>query len=83
MFNLEGVDLQITDDALFAIATEAKKSDSGARGLRSIVERILLDPMYRIPSEKHTPDKLIINEKCVTGGEEPEMLKNHSNLEAV
>ncbi len=83
MFNLEGVDLQITDDALFAIAREAKKSKSGARGLRSIVERILLDPMYSIPSMKQVPDKLIINEKCVSEGEKPEVLSQQNKQEAV
>ncbi len=83
MFNLEGVDLQITDDALMAIAIEAKKSQSGARGLRSIVERILLDPMYTIPSEDTAPEKLIVNELCVSKGEAPEMVAKPKNKEAV
>ncbi|MCK5840970.1 MAG: ATP-dependent Clp protease ATP-binding subunit ClpX [Candidatus Sabulitectum sp.] len=83
MFNLEGVDLQITDDALLAIAKEAKKSQSGARGLRSIVERILLDPMYRIPSEKQPPDKLIVDEECISDGKAPEMILLDNQKEAV
>ncbi len=83
MFNLEGVDLQITDDALLAIAAEAKKSQSGARGLRSIVERILLDPMYTIPSEKQVPDQLIVNKKCISDGEAPEMVILDNQLKAV
>ena len=83
MFNLEGVDLQITDDALLAIAAEAKKSQSGARGLRSIVERILLDPMYTIPSEKRVPDQLIVNKKCISDGEAPEKIILDNQLKAV
>ena len=83
MFNLEGVDLQVTDDALIAIAGEAQKSKSGARGLRSIVERILLDPMYTIPSKEQPVNKLIVNEKCVLDGEAPEMIEQDIQLEAV
>jgi ATP-dependent Clp protease ATP-binding subunit ClpX len=83
MFNLEGVDLQISDDALLEIAREARKNKSGARGLRSIVERVLLDPMYRIPSQSHKPDKLIINEKCISDGDAPEALTKHNEQEAV
>ncbi|MCK5786793.1 MAG: ATP-dependent Clp protease ATP-binding subunit ClpX [Candidatus Sabulitectum sp.] len=83
MFNLEGVDLQVTDAALLAIAGEASKSKSGARGLRSIVERILLDPMYTIPSKEQPVSKLIINEKCVTDGEAPDMIEQDIQREAV
>ncbi len=83
MFNLEGVDLQITDDALLAIAKEAKKSHSGARGLRSIVERILLDPMYRIPSEKPSSGKLIVDERCISEGKTPEIVSIDPQREAV
>ncbi|MCD4708142.1 MAG: ATP-dependent Clp protease ATP-binding subunit ClpX [Candidatus Sabulitectum sp.] len=83
MFNLEGVDLRITDDALLAIAREAKKSQSGARGLRSIVERILLEPMYTTPSRKQPFSELIINEKCVLDGELPEMVVQDIRKEAV
>ncbi len=83
MFNLEGVDLQITDDALLAIAREARKSQSGARGLRSIVERILLDPMYTMPSRKHSFSKLIINEKCILDGESPETVMPDIQRKAV
>lgn len=83
MFNLEGVDLQITDDALLAIAREAKKSKSGARGLRSIVERILLDPMYTIPSRKQSLSKIVINDKCVSDGASPEMVVQDIQREAV
>jgi ATP-dependent Clp protease ATP-binding subunit ClpX len=47
---LDGIDLNFTDEALVAIATEALKRKTGARGLRSIIEKLMLDVMYEIPS---------------------------------
>jgi len=49
LLRMEGVDLTFTPDALKAVATEAMKRKSGARGLRSIMERVMLDVMYDIP----------------------------------
>jgi len=49
---MENVDLEIRDDALLEIAKKAIERKSGARGLRSIMENILLDLMYDIPSEQ-------------------------------
>jgi ATP-dependent Clp protease ATP-binding subunit ClpX len=46
---MEGADLEFTPDALLEIATKAKAKDTGARGLRSIVEDIMLDIMYELP----------------------------------
>ena len=48
-FEMEGADLEFTPDALFEIAKRAKAKDTGARGLRSIVEDIMLDIMYELP----------------------------------
>ncbi len=50
-FEFEGVKLTLTDDAVLAVAEEAVKRDTGARGLRAILEDIMLDIMYEIPSE--------------------------------
>ena len=50
---------------------EAGKAESGARGLRSIMDRILLDPMYDLPSRNDTTSKLIITPQCVRGNEAP------------
>jgi ATP-dependent Clp protease ATP-binding subunit ClpX len=61
LFALEGVDLRFTDDALDAVATEAIKHGTGARGLRSIMEGILLDAMYDLPSRTD------VREAVVTG----------------
>ena len=49
LFKLDGVELELDEEALTAIAGEAVKRGTGARGLRSIVEALLLTPMYEIP----------------------------------
>jgi len=83
MFAIEGIDLEFTRDALLAIAREAKKSESGARGLRSIAERILLEPMYSIPSRKQNIEKLIVDERTVTMGEPPKEIPGRTSRKAV
>lgn len=49
LFDMEGASLEFTDAALLEIAKKAKTKDTGARGLRSIIEEIMLDPMYHLP----------------------------------
>jgi ATP-dependent Clp protease ATP-binding subunit ClpX len=70
LFELENVKLRFTDEVLVAIARDAIKRKSGARGLRAILESVMLDIMYDIPS---TPEitECIINEDVVTKGETP------------
>ena len=75
MFRMEGVELQFTDDALNAIADEAIAKDTGARGLRSIMESLLLDLMYELPSRKDVV-KVVIDEDVVTGKKEPVLEKS-------
>ncbi len=70
MFELEGVQLQFTDDALRAIAREAIKRKTGARGLRAILEQLLLDLMYDLPSLKGV-EKVLIDEAVVAGDKQP------------
>ena len=73
LFELEGVELKFTDEALLAIAREAVKRKSGARGLRAIMESVMLDIMYDIPS---TPGirECVIGEEVITKGERPLLL---------
>ncbi|MBW1731722.1 MAG: ATP-dependent Clp protease ATP-binding subunit ClpX [Deltaproteobacteria bacterium] len=73
LFELEGVELKFTDEALMAIAREAIKRKSGARGLRAIMESVMLDIMYDIPS---TPGirECVIGEEVITKGEQPLIL---------
>jgi ATP-dependent Clp protease ATP-binding subunit ClpX len=72
MFALEGVELEFRKDALSEIATLAIERKTGARGLRSIMEHILLDTMYDLPS-MHNVEKVVIN-KAVVQGKKPPML---------
>ena len=62
MFELEDVDLQFTDDALEAVASEAQKRNVGARGLRIILEELMLDMMYTIPSQEDITEVVITKE---------------------
>lgn len=62
MLNLDGIDLQVDDDALNLIAEQSLKLKSGARGLRSIIERTLLDSMYSLPSQPNIK-KVILTAK--------------------
>ncbi len=66
MFELDGSELEIEDDALEEIADSAMKKGIGARGLRSIFDRIMLPILYKLPSVKNVK-KCIINKKFVTG----------------
>ena len=70
LFEMEGVDIQFRDDALLAVARKAKERKTGARGLRSIMESVLLDSMYKIPSLKNV-SKVIIDAAAIDGLSEP------------
>lgn len=70
LFGLEGVDLKFDDDALRAIAKEAMVRKTGARGLRSVMERAMLDIMYEIPSKTNVKE-CIISKEVITEGKEP------------
>ena len=62
MFELEDVELEFNDDALTAVASEAQKRNVGARGLRIILEELMLDLMYTIPSQEDVSEVLITKE---------------------
>ncbi|AYA40960.1 ATP-dependent protease ATP-binding subunit ClpX [Xenorhabdus nematophila] len=64
LFNLEGVELEFRKEALTAIAKKAMARKTGARGLRSIVEGVLLDTMYDLPSMEHV-EKVVVDETVV------------------
>jgi ATP-dependent Clp protease ATP-binding subunit ClpX len=67
LLSMEGVDLEVRPDALVAIAKKAIKRRTGARGLRSIVEAVLLDVMYDLPSMKNVA-KVVVDDNAVGGG---------------
>ncbi len=74
---MENVDLEIRDDALLEIAKKAIERKSGARGLRSIMENILLDLMYDIPSDQNI-EKVVLDSSSVTGESEPLVVYSQS-----
>jgi ATP-dependent Clp protease ATP-binding subunit ClpX len=70
LFEMEGVELDVRPEALQALAKKAMERKTGARGLRSILESILLHPMFEIPSDNDVT-KIVIDEGVVTGDSEP------------
>ena len=71
LFQMEGVELEFTQDALVAIAKKAIVRKTGARGLRSIVEGLLLDTMYDLPTLN--AKKVTVEKACVETGEKPKV----------
>ena len=74
---LEGAELSISKDALLALAGQAVKRGTGARALRSILEKLMLDLMYDLPGNKDI-DKITINRAVVEGTKSPAIRKNSS-----
>lgn len=73
MFELEDVELKFTTNALKAVAAKAIKLETGARGLRSVMEAVMLDIMYTLPSMKDVAE-CVINKAVVEDGKEPLIL---------
>lgn len=67
---MEDVELEFREDALIAIAEKAMERKTGARGLRSIVEAVLLDIMYELPSMENV-SKVVIDETVIKGESNP------------
>ncbi len=70
LFDMEGVELEFRPDALSAIAKKALKRKTGARGLRTIVESVLLDTMYDLPSQENV-SKVVVDESVIENKSEP------------
>ena len=81
LFKIDGIDLQFTDEALQAMAEEALKRKSGARGLRAIMEETMLEIMYDIPSQENVKE-CIIGEEVVKEGEMPILLFEQNKKQA-
>ncbi|VEB26841.1 ATP-dependent protease ATP-binding subunit ClpX [Actinobacillus lignieresii] len=75
LFQMEGVELKFTKEALIAIAQKSISRKTGARGLRSIVENLLLDTMYNLPTLKAEKDvkKVTIGKGCAENGDKPKV----------
>jgi ATP-dependent Clp protease ATP-binding subunit ClpX len=73
MFDMESVEIEFRPDALNAIAKRAIKRKTGARGLRTILESVLLDTMYELPSLEHV-SKVVVDEAVINGQAEPYLI---------
>lgn len=80
LFDMEGVELEFREEALRAIAHKALERKTGARGLRSILEGVLLDTMYEIPSLEKV-SKVVLDETVITGDAKPLMLYENDEVE--
>lgn len=74
MFADDGVELEFEDEALYEIAGKAVRMKTGARGLKSIMENLMLDVMYDVPSDKSI-EKVVITGDCVKGIEKPVIIR--------
>lgn len=82
LFDMEGVELELREDALRAIAIRAMERKTGARGLRTILENVLLDTMYDLPSMQNAT-RVVVDEAVVTGETRPYVIYENSDPAAV
>ncbi len=80
LLSMDGVKLEFTPDAVRAIAQQAIKRKTGARGLRGVVEKIMLDTMFELPS-RHDVEKCIVDEDTVRNFEKPKLIMKSERLE--
>ncbi|MDX2300161.1 MAG: AAA family ATPase, partial [Xanthomonadaceae bacterium] len=73
LFDMEGVELEVRPDALFAIARKALKRKTGARGLRTIIESVLLETMFELPSLENV-SKVVVDESVINNQAEPYLI---------
>ncbi|MBW1636069.1 MAG: ATP-dependent Clp protease ATP-binding subunit ClpX [Deltaproteobacteria bacterium] len=78
LFEFDGINLRFTEGSLVAIAQQAMKRKSGARGLRSVMEDAMLDVMYDLPS-KEDVQECVINKQVITNGDYPVILYQSGN----
>ncbi len=81
LFELENVALTFTPEAMVAIANRAIKRKTGARGLRSILEEVLLDTMFELPGMDNVVE-VVVNEESIMGDAEPLMIYSDSKEQA-
>ena len=82
LFEMEGSELELRDEALQAVARRAMERKTGARGLRTILEQILLDTMYDLPSMQGV-HKVVVDESVVAGHAKPYFIYEHTERRAV
>ena len=77
LFGEENVMLQFTEEALRAMAEKAKETGTGARALRMIVESLLLELMFEVPSDP-TIKEILVDKENISKGTPPEIVRSHS-----
>ncbi len=82
LFEMEGAQLEFREDALRAIAYKAMQRKTGARGLRTILENVLLDTMYDLPSMT-SATKVVVDDAVVTGDTKPYVIYETEERAAV
>jgi len=78
LFEMEGCEIELREDALLAVAKKATERKTGARGLRTILEHVLLDTMYDLPSMENVK-KVVVDAAVVNGESEPYLLLEESD----
>ncbi len=81
LYEMEGVDFEVREDALLAIAAKAMQRKTGARGLRTILENVLLESMYELPSMDNV-SKVVIDEAVINGEADPYLIYETQNVAA-
>ncbi len=82
LFDMEGVMIEFREDALRALARKSMERKTGARGLRSIMENVLLDTMYELPSMENV-SKVVIDEAVIYGESKPLMIYQGNEMQKV
>ena len=77
LFEMDNVDLEVTEEALRAVARKAMKRGTGARALKNVFEELMVDIMFEIPSLKNV-EKILITEEVVNGKEKPVLIMRES-----
>ena len=81
LFDIDNIELEFTDEAFTEIAKSALEKKTGARGLRAIMEKVLLPIMYTAPSDASI-EKIVVTKECVLEGAVPEIIRNPERLNA-
>ena len=81
LFQMEGVSLEFREDALYTVAKRAKDRKTGARGLRTIIEKILIDTMYDLPSMQNV-SKVVVDEAVAKGDAKPIIVYENKEVQA-
>ncbi|HCM92151.1 MAG TPA: ATP-dependent Clp protease ATP-binding subunit ClpX, partial [Lachnospiraceae bacterium] len=79
LFEMDGVELKFEDDAIREIAKKAHERKTGARGLRSILEKLMMELMFEIPSDERI-HKVVITAAAVRDGGEPLIMRRSGKL---